>query len=122
MTKLVECLDPLLTSRSSCHHQNPHFFDSTIPGLGNNSRSPGESSSSRRNSVGRIRFTDTASLLAVGTIHLHHHNLVVGEEPGETDTPRSGALHTNTNDMTKFGQPSEQTLESRFGSRKRFDA
>ena len=45
--------------------------------------------------ISRIRFTYPATSLTVRTIHLHHLNTSTSQEPGETNTPRTGALHPN---------------------------
>ncbi len=55
-----------------------------------------------------IRLTSLASILAVGSIHLDGLDLLVVEEPGQPDPPRSGAFHTHQRHCTEAGQPAQQ--------------
>ena len=59
--------------------------------------------------ISRIRLPLFASFLTVRTIHLHHHHVVVTKEPGQTDTPRSGALNTNPYHRSKPISPANSS-------------
>ncbi len=59
--------------------------------------------------------------LTVRTIHLHNHDLLIAKEPGQTNTPRPGALHTNLFHLAEPDQPAEKLLETSLIGTKRFD-
>ena len=60
--------------------------------------------------------------MTIRTVNLHHHNLVIMEEPGKTDTPRPGALNTHHLDLTMRGEPPEQRFEPSMVSWERLDS
>ncbi len=67
--------------------------------------------------MGGVGLADPASFLTVGTIHLHHHDLLVVKESGQAGTPRSGALHPNLFHFTEPDQPAEELLVAGPGLR-----
>jgi hypothetical protein len=50
--------------------------------------------------------------LTVRAINLNHEDLVIVKETGKTDTPRTGALNTDTVDLTIRREPPEQRFTS----------
>ncbi len=52
--------------------------------------------------------------------HLHHLDALIVEEPGQPDTPRSGALHPNPDHLTEADQPAEKILEADSVDGRRF--
>ena len=58
-------------------------------------------------------------MLPVRSIHLHHHNLMSTQEPGETDSPRPGPFHANTFNITVGDEPAEESFVAGYVSRER---
>jgi len=95
MAQLVESLDALFRCRPLRHYQDPDLLDGAVPGLGGYRRLPRQRCSSRCHRICWIRHAFFATFLTVTTIHFDNHHLLVVEEPGQTDSPRSGALNTH---------------------------
>jgi hypothetical protein len=47
------------------------------------------------------------TVLTVRAINLNHQNLLVVEEPGKANTPRTGPLNTDTVDLGMRCEPAE---------------
>lgn len=66
------------------------------------------------------RLTLFASGLTVGSIYLDHLEVLVRQEPGQSNTPRSSPFNPDPDDRAELGQPAEQGLIPGEISRKRF--
>jgi hypothetical protein len=63
----------------------------------------------------------SSASLTVGTIDFYYLDPFIVKEPGQLDTPRPGALHTDQGDRTEADQPAEQIFEAGFVGGKRLD-
>ena len=61
------------------------------------------------------------SFLTVRPVHLHNHDLLIAEEPGQSDTPRPSALNPNLFHLAEADQPAEKIPVAGLVSGKRFD-
>src|SRR5437667_8193150 len=108
MADLIQILDPHLPCGATRDQQGTDRFDITIRRFRDPGRSPRPRGPCRLDRVELVGLAVTATLLAVGTINLDHHQALAAQMARQPGTIRTGAFDPDPIDRAETHQPTMQ--------------
>src|SRR5689334_13044078 len=119
MTDLVQILDPHITRGTSGNQQDADRFDITIRGLRDPRRPTRQRRTRRFDRIELVGLPVAATLLAVRTIDLDHHQALTAQMTRQPRPVRAGPFDPHPDERTETGEPTMQLAEPGRGRRER---